>query len=176
MLYSKEGKAGGQIRVLSFIKINIPSEKEKEKPEKANKKLKPKKKKKPKRRRFGASAVWDMLKDGSYILKVKNSLLCFFKKIIFSFKLKNISGKVVYGSGNPAETGMLFGKYSIFYALTSKFKALTVEPDFMEKKLDFSINAAISVVPVKILLAIVVLIPSLPLFRTAKLFMGRYGS
>lgn len=55
-------------------------------------------------------------------------------KLLKKIKPKRIKGKVIFGTGDPASTGEIFGGIAFFYGMYSK--ELQLLPDFEEERLE----------------------------------------
>jgi hypothetical protein len=166
-LWIKE-KVRGRILVGGIIPITFPKEK-KEKPEKKKKKKKPKKT----RREFDAHRFFELVLEERFRQKTTGALKRYVKRIFRTFSIKITKGNLTYGSGDPAKTGLMAGKYYAFIHTASFLdigRRFTFQPEFTRKCIEGEIRARVLIYPGRLFFFSILLIIEWPILKTLSLF------
>jgi hypothetical protein len=155
------------IAIFKLIRFTFPKKKKTEVKAEIKVKKKPEKKKRKESRKLDLRVLFESLLDGSFLKKISLAVSRFLKRIVLSLRLRIQGGRIVYGAGDPAQTGIMLGRYyAIKYVLPFSTEALVIETDFTKKRLDLEVQGRIFIHPGRILLAVILLLVEWPIWKT----------
>ncbi|OGJ85699.1 MAG: hypothetical protein A2268_17010 [Candidatus Raymondbacteria bacterium RifOxyA12_full_50_37] len=169
--FIKKEEVQVRVSIFKLIRLVIPKEKASIKAEvKVKDKAEKKTKKKKESRKLDFGVLFKGLLDGSFLKKLSLAVARFLKRLLFSLRLKIFRGRVIYGAGDPAQTGIMLGRYyALKYSLPFSTEALVVETDFLKKRFDLEVRGRVTIHPGRILLALLLLLVEWPLWKTVSL-------
>ena len=131
--------------------------------------------KKPKKtkRKFETHRFFELVRDYGFRKRVKGAIGRLLKRTFHSIRIKISSGDFTYGSGDPAATGLMAGKFYAFRYSTAWLdigNRFSFTPDFTKKIVKGEVKGRVLVFPGRIVFAALLFIIEWLIFKTRSIF------
>ncbi|MCK5733862.1 MAG: DUF2953 domain-containing protein [Candidatus Latescibacteria bacterium] len=102
--------------------------------------------------------LWSSVRRGKDLFqRFREPAFCFLRSLLRAFRVRSICGDLTFGTGDPAETGMIFGwVMALREALGPRFR-LHARPDFVQERIEGTLALKALIKPYRVLWALLAL-------------------
>ena len=102
--------------------------------------------------------LWSPVRRGKELFqRFREPAFCFLKSFLRAFRVRSICGDLTFGTGDPAETGMVFGGLMALREILGPRFRLDARPDFVRERIEGRLVLKVLIRPYRVLGALLVL-------------------
>ena len=138
---------------INLFTFSPPQKKKKTKPKKPDKMKK--KAESDRKQRRNLRELWSSVRRGKAMFqRFREPAFCFLRSLLRAFRVRSICGDLTFGTGNPAETGMIFGWVMALREVLGPRFRLDARPDFVQGRIEGTLALKALIKPHRVLWAL----------------------